>query len=66
MLKSDVAQHMSKELSASLLKHEFLNIHKEFKAERLAELNCFHDVLKFFQKCVHAQIMRLFVLTFGD
>ena len=50
MLKSDDMQHMSEELNIVLLKHEFLNIHKQFKAKLLAELKCFHDVLDFLQK----------------
>ena len=41
ILESDGMHHTRKELNIGLLKHEFLNIHKQFKAEYLADLNFF-------------------------
>ena len=58
MLKSYFVQHMIKELNIGLLKHEFLSIRKQLKAERLAVLQCFNDVLERFQKicpCINHQ-----------
>ena len=48
LLKTNGLKHFRNEINTGLLKIEFMNIHSQFKQERLSELKCFYDILDFF------------------
>lgn len=64
LLKTNGLKYFGNEINIGLFKIEFMNIHLQFKQERLSELKCFYYTLDFSTACIHISIIEQFVLIF--